>query len=135
MPHWGLYLREGRKYPVVEMTYSGSASRLGSEFDDFLFAPIGEDRNGMLLSVLSALARLDIDPWQEALASAVVVETYGPPRLQEVFGHEADQSAPTYPVSGRNPGQDGDPHVLVLIIRAATKRHFHHQVSRTPIDC
>jgi hypothetical protein len=66
MPHWGLYLREGRKYPVIEMTYSASASRLGSEFDDFLFAPIGEDRNGMLLSVLSALARLDIDPWQEA---------------------------------------------------------------------
>src|ERR1700692_127825 len=38
----------------------------GSEFDNFLFAPIGEDRNGMLLSVLSALARLDVDPWQEA---------------------------------------------------------------------
>ena len=48
------------------MTYSASVSRLGSEFDDFLFAPIGADRIGMLLSVLSALARLDIDPWQEA---------------------------------------------------------------------
>ena len=47
------------------MTRSASPT-LGSEFDDFLFAPIGEDRNGMLLSVLSALARLDIDPWQEA---------------------------------------------------------------------
>ena len=51
---------------VVEMTHSASVSHLGSEFDDFLFAPIGEDRNGMLLSVLSALARLDVDPWQEA---------------------------------------------------------------------
>ena len=48
------------------MTHSVSASHLGSEFDDFLFAPIGEDRNGMLLSALSALARLDLDPWQEA---------------------------------------------------------------------
>jgi hypothetical protein len=47
------------------MTYSASVSRLGSEFDDFLFAPIGEDRNGLLLRVLSALARLEIDPWQE----------------------------------------------------------------------
>ena len=47
------------------MTHSASLS-LGSEFNDFLFAPIGEDKNGMLLSVLSALARLDIDPWQEA---------------------------------------------------------------------
>src|SRR6185437_664484 len=48
------------------MTRPSSISRLGSDFDAFLFAPIGEDRNDMPLSVLSALARLDIDPWQEA---------------------------------------------------------------------
>jgi hypothetical protein len=48
------------------MSSSASVSVLGTEFDDFLFAPIGEDRNDMPLSVLSALARLDIDPWQEA---------------------------------------------------------------------
>jgi hypothetical protein len=35
-------------------------------FDPFLFAAIGEERNGMLLSVVSALARLDLDPWFEA---------------------------------------------------------------------
>jgi hypothetical protein len=35
-------------------------------FDPFLFAAIGEERNGMLLSVLSALARLELDPWREA---------------------------------------------------------------------
>jgi hypothetical protein len=48
------------------MTRCTSVAPLGSEFDSFLFAPIGEDRNGMLLSVLSALARSDVDPWQEA---------------------------------------------------------------------
>jgi hypothetical protein len=48
------------------MTHSASTSRLGSEFDGFLFAPIGEERNGMLLTVLSALARQNVDPWQEA---------------------------------------------------------------------
>ena len=37
-----------------------------SKFARFLYAPVGEERNGMLLSVLSALARLDVDPWQEA---------------------------------------------------------------------
>jgi len=47
------------------MTRSASPALLGPEFDDFLFAPIGEERNGMLLSVVSALARLDVDPWQE----------------------------------------------------------------------
>jgi hypothetical protein len=36
------------------------------EFDDFLFAPIGAERNEMLLSVLSALSRLNVDPWEEA---------------------------------------------------------------------
>ncbi|HZL59045.1 MAG TPA: hypothetical protein VFC38_05045 [Stellaceae bacterium] len=48
------------------MTRAVSVSLLGSEFDDFLYAPVGEDGNGMRLSVLSALARLDVDPWQEA---------------------------------------------------------------------
>jgi hypothetical protein len=38
----------------------------GTEFDEFLYAYIGEENNGMLLSVLSALARLDVDPWDEA---------------------------------------------------------------------
>jgi len=52
------------------MTRSALASALGSEFNDFLFAPIGNDRNDMPLSVLSALARLDVDPWQEAAALA-----------------------------------------------------------------
>ena len=37
-----------------------------SKFDPFLFAEVGEERGGMLLSVVSALARLDLDPWSEA---------------------------------------------------------------------
>jgi len=41
-------------------------SRLGSEFDRFLFSPLGDDRNGLPVSVISLLARLNLDPWQEA---------------------------------------------------------------------
>ena len=48
------------------MTRAAVFSSLASEFDDFLFAPIREDKNGTLLSVVSALARLDVDPWDEA---------------------------------------------------------------------
>lgn len=48
------------------MTRSSLDLHLASEFEDFLFAPVGEDGHGMLLSVLSALARLNIDPWREA---------------------------------------------------------------------
>lgn len=37
-----------------------------AEFDAFLTAPIGEESNGMTLSVLSGLSRLGLDPWDEA---------------------------------------------------------------------
>ena len=36
-----------------------------SQYDAFLFAPVCET-NEMTLSVLSVLARQDVDPWQEA---------------------------------------------------------------------
>jgi hypothetical protein len=48
------------------MARSLTVSALGPEFENFLFSPIGEDRNDMPVSVLSALARLGFDPWQEA---------------------------------------------------------------------
>lgn len=35
------------------------------EFDRFLQASVGEDRNGFAVTVLSALARLGLDPWKE----------------------------------------------------------------------
>jgi hypothetical protein len=39
---------------------------LSTEFNDFLFASIGADATGTYLTVVSALARLDLDPWTEA---------------------------------------------------------------------
>jgi hypothetical protein len=50
------------------MTAAASVFGRRSEFDRFLFATVGEERNGMSLSVLSALARLEMDPWLEAAA-------------------------------------------------------------------
>jgi hypothetical protein len=43
---------------------------LRTEFDEFLLAPIGENASGMPLTMLSALARLDVDPWEEAASLA-----------------------------------------------------------------
>lgn len=54
------------------MTPKAAMSGLGSEFDAFLFAVIGDDRNGMQLSVVSVLARVDLDPWQEAATLAAL---------------------------------------------------------------
>jgi hypothetical protein len=51
---------------VVIVTPAASISFFRPEFDDFLYAPIGADGNEMPLSVLSALARLDLDPWMVA---------------------------------------------------------------------
>jgi hypothetical protein len=51
-----------------------------SELNRFLFADVGVESNGMMLSVLSTLARLGHDPWQQAgqlaaLPKAVAVDT------------------------------------------------------------
>jgi hypothetical protein len=48
------------------LTNPTSVSQFRSEFDAFLYASIEERGDRPLLSVLSALARLDLDPWQEA---------------------------------------------------------------------
>ena len=43
-----------------------------SRYNQFLYAPICEEANGMQLSVLSALARMDVDPWEEATRLAAM---------------------------------------------------------------
>ena len=43
-----------------------STSALSPAFNDFLFATVCEERSETPLSVISALARLDLDPWTEA---------------------------------------------------------------------
>src|SRR6185312_3985330 len=47
-------------------------SSLSATYDDFLFAQVGEDANGIGLSILSALARMNVDPWEEAGRSAAI---------------------------------------------------------------
>lgn len=45
---------------------SASLAKLPSAYDEFLYAPVGESTNGALLTVLSVLARQNVDPWEEA---------------------------------------------------------------------
>src|SRR3981081_2995966 len=49
-----------------------SVSSFTSRYNHCLFAPICEEANGMRLSVLSALARMDVDPWEEATRLAAM---------------------------------------------------------------
>jgi hypothetical protein len=48
------------------MTLRQPYSLIQPEFDDFLFATVGEEINGMPLSTISMLTRLGFDPWREA---------------------------------------------------------------------
>jgi len=59
----GLTSRRNSPAQTIEIS---SSSRLSATFNDFLFATVWEGRDDMPLSVVSALARLDLDPWAEA---------------------------------------------------------------------
>lgn len=74
-------------------------SLINSEFNDFLFASIGEEGNGMLLTVISALTRLDIDPWREAarlskLSREMAAQALAPMIALLPVGHWALADAP-----------------------------------------
>lgn len=60
-------------------------SLLQSEFNAFLFAPIGEESNDSVLTVLSALARLGIDPWQEASRLAQLSKAAAMQRMTSII--------------------------------------------------
>jgi hypothetical protein len=73
------------------MTRSSSMPLLSSEFDGFLFAPVAEDRHGKLLSVLSALAQSDLDPWQEAAELARLPKEVATQRLISLIAALSDE--------------------------------------------
>jgi hypothetical protein len=80
------------------MTRPVWATSFGSEFDDFLFAPIGEESNGMMLSVISALARLDLDPWHETVKLAELPGETATTRLASLIA-----ALPGVPSAHQNP--------------------------------
>ncbi len=67
------------------MTHAALTPLLGREFDNFLFASIGDDREGPVLSVVSALARLDVDPWKEAIDLARMPKHLATDRLASLI--------------------------------------------------
>ena len=48
------------------MTLRRSFRPLRPDLDKFLFATVGDEIDGIPLSMISALTRLGLDPWQEA---------------------------------------------------------------------
>jgi hypothetical protein len=81
------------------MGRSGTVVQLGSEFDSFLFAPVGDENNGMVLSVLSALARMGVDPWREAADLARMPRAAANRRLASLIA-----ALPDAPATWSQPG-------------------------------
>src|SRR5271169_6412092 len=80
------------------MGHAALAPLIGPEFGPFLYAPIGQDRNGKLLSVLSMLARLEVDPWQEAARLARMSRATATARLTALIGSLPDEPTAGVPV-------------------------------------
>lgn len=63
-----------------------------SRYNDFLFSVICEEANGTQLSVLSALTRIDVDPWEEAARLSAMTEPIAKSRLISLLNRTSDRS-------------------------------------------
>jgi hypothetical protein len=70
----------------ADMAHAALAPLIGPQFDKFLYAPIRADRNGTPLTVLSALARSNVDPWQEAVSLGLMHRDAAAARLTALIG-------------------------------------------------
>ncbi|MGY6549094.1 MAG: hypothetical protein ACXIU7_08820 [Roseinatronobacter sp.] len=70
----------------------------GTPFDGFLYAILGQDRAGNTVSVLSALARLGRDPWDEAAELSALSSAAAQSRLEGLMARFSD-----VPVDARDP--------------------------------
>ena len=60
-------------------------SLLHSDLNDFLFAAVGQEKNGMPLNVVSGLTRLGLDPWEEAGRLAALPKALAAERLAPII--------------------------------------------------
>jgi hypothetical protein len=90
-----------------------------SDLNGFLFADIGVEANGMTLSVLSTLARLGTDPWQEAARLAKLPRADAVERLARIIA--AMPASPWSPLAATAiaarlvpllPGRGGGPSIV-----------------------
>jgi hypothetical protein len=92
---------------------SSGIAALGSEFDNFLYAPIGEANDEMPFSVLSALARQNVDPWEEAAELAQLSTESAIVRLTSVI------TSATAGLSARSDATANAARLVALLPRSA----------------
>jgi len=72
--------------PVVQSSNQAAVFLPRSGLDEFLFAPVTDETNGMTLSVLSMLARTGVDPWSEAAELARLPQAKASDALTTLIG-------------------------------------------------
>ncbi|MGY6411749.1 MAG: hypothetical protein ACXIUV_12105 [Alkalilacustris sp.] len=65
----------------------------GTPFDPFLYAAVGEDRNGNTVTVLSTLVRLGLEPWDAAAELAALTRVEARSRLEGLLARFRDVPA------------------------------------------
>jgi hypothetical protein len=83
------------------MARGSSLSTLTSAYDDFLYAPVGESTNGVLLTVLSVLARQNLDPWKEAADLSRMPQETAAHRLISMIAASPGQSSSQAGIANR----------------------------------
>jgi len=68
-----------------------SIAHFGLEYDAFLFASLGDDRNGVTLAIASLLGRMNLDPWDEAASLAALPADVAAQRLASLIEAMPDQ--------------------------------------------
>src|ERR1700722_17831082 len=89
------------------MVRASPLSTLPSTYDDFLYAPLGESTNGAPLTVLSVLARQNLDPWKEAAELSRMPQETAARRLISMMtaspGQSSSQAAVAAPLTPLSP--------------------------------
>lgn len=67
---------------------------LDSRYNEFLFTEIGEQDNGMPMSMASALTRLGLDPWDEACRLAALPTGSANSAVAHLIGRTSGLDAP-----------------------------------------
>jgi hypothetical protein len=96
-----------------------------SDFDSFLFASINEDKKDEPLSVLSVLARSDVDPWQEAAILDRLPGEAATRRLTSLIANlPGGPSARAGAIAAR---------LIALLPRGATSRNVPREAAPAPV--
>ena len=77
---WPILSERGLNMPTMDEMRQG-----GTPFDTFLYATLGKDRNDNSVTVLSALARLGLEPWDAASDLASLTRDEARSRLDTVL--------------------------------------------------